>query len=86
MWIAAIRDSRAFDDPTVVKIQRSTDAGLVWGQGTHLCQGASLARLEMRVALEELLARTKRLEFAGDVSRRAAYPSNGLATLPLRVS
>jgi len=86
MWIAANRDSRAFDDPNVVKIKRSTDASLVWGQGIHLCQGASLARLEMRVALEELLARTKRFEFAGDAPRRAAYPSNGLAALPLRVS
>lgn len=86
MWIAANRDSRAFDDPTVVKVERSTDASLVWGQGIHLCQGAPLARLEMRVALEELLARTKRFEFAGDAPRRAAYPSNGLAALPLRVS
>ena len=83
---AANRDPRAFDDPSVVKTERSTDASLVWGQGIHLCQGASLARLEMRVALEELLVRTKRFEFTGDAPRRAAYPSNGLAALPLRVS
>lgn len=86
MWIAANRDSRTFDDPTVVKIERSNEASMVWGQGIHLCQGAPLARLEMRVALEELLARTKRFEFAGDAPRRTAYPSNGLAALPLRVS
>lgn len=86
MWIAANRDSRTFDDPNIIKIERSTDASLVWGQGIHLCHGAPLARLEMRVALEELLARTKRFEFAGDAPRRAAYPSNGLAALPLRVS
>lgn len=86
MWIAANRDSRALDDPNVVKIERSNEASMVWGQGIHLCQGAPLARLEMRVALEELLARTKRFEFAGDAPRRAAYPSNGLATLRLRVS
>ncbi|MHB1402425.1 MAG: cytochrome P450 [Thiobacillus sp.] len=86
MWIAANRDPRAFDDPDSVKIERSNEASMVWGQGIHLCQGASLARLEMRVALEELLARTKRFEFAGDAPRRTAYPSNGLAALPLRVS
>lgn len=86
MWIAANRDSRAFDDPNVVKIERNNEASMVWGQGIHFCQGASLARLEMRVALEELLARTKCFEFAGDAPRRAAYPSNGLATLRLRVS
>lgn len=85
MWIAANRDPRAFDDPNAVKIERNTGAGLVWGQGIHLCQGAPLARLEMRVALEELLARTKRFEFAGDTSCRAVYPSNGLTALPLRV-
>ena len=86
MWIAANRDPRAFDDPDGVKIERSNEASMVWGQGIHLCQGAPLARLEMRVALEELLARTKRFEFAGDAPHRAAYPSNGLAALPLRVS
>lgn len=86
MWIAANRDPRAFDHPDGVKIERSNEASMVWGQGIHLCQGAPLARLEMRVALEELLARTKRFEFAGDAPHRAAYPSNGLAALPLRVS
>lgn len=85
MWIAANRDPRKFDEPNAVKIERNTNDGLVWGQGIHLCQGAPLARLEMRVAIEELLSRTKRLEFAGDdVPCRSAYPSNGLAELRLR--
>ena len=86
MWIAANRDPRAFDDPNAVKIERSTGASLVWGQGVHLCLGAPLARLEMRVALEEPLSRTKRFEFAGDAPRRVVYPTNGLAALLLQVS
>ncbi|MFA7388425.1 MAG: cytochrome P450, partial [Thiohalobacteraceae bacterium] len=87
MWIAANRDPRAFDEPNVVKVERNMADSLVWGHGIHLCQGASLARLEMRVALEELLSRTKRFEFAGgDGARRTVYPSNGLAALPLRFS
>ena len=86
MWIAANRDPRVFDDPNAVNIERNTEASLVWGQGIHLCLGAPLARLEMRVALEELLSRTKHFEFAGNVLRRAVYPSNGLAVLPLRFS
>jgi len=86
MWIAANRDPRVFDDPNTVKIGRNTDSSLVWGQGIHLCMGAPLARLEMRVALEELLSRTNRFELAGDTPRRAVYPSNGLTALPLRVS
>lgn len=86
MWIAANRDPRPFNDPNAVKIERSTGASLVWGQGIHLCMGAPLARLEMRVALEELLLRTKRFELAGATPQRVAYPSNGLAALHLRVS
>ena len=85
MWIAANRDSRTFNDPNAVEIERSTRAGLVWGQGIHFCQGAPLARLEMRVALEELLSRTKRFEFVGETPRRMVYPSNGLSALLLRV-
>jgi len=86
MWIAANRDPRTFDDPNAVKIERSTGASLVWGQGIHVCLGAPLARLEMRVALEELLSRTKRFEFADEAPRRAVYPSNGLPALLLRVN
>ena len=82
MWIAANRDPRAFEDPEAVRI----DAGLVWGQGIHVCLGAPLARLEMRVALEELLARTQRFELVGEAPRRAVYPSNGLHALPRRLS
>lgn len=86
MWIAANRDPRAFEDAHVVKIERNTDSSMVWGQGIHVCMGASLARLEMRVAIEELLSRTKRFAFAADAPHRTAYPSNGLAVLPLQVS
>ena len=85
MWIAANRDPRAFEDPDAVRIERNPEAGMVWGRGIHVCQGAPLARLEMRIALEELLARTKRFEFADDTPRRAVYPVNGPATLFLRL-
>ncbi len=87
MWISANRDPRAFDDPNAVNIERDTNDGMVWGQGTHFCQGISLARLEMRVALEELLSRTKQIELASDdAPRRTVYPSNGLSALHLRFS
>ncbi|MDP3517158.1 MAG: cytochrome P450 [Pseudohongiella sp.] len=87
MWMAANRDSRAFDAPEAVKIERDTRDSLVWGQGVHLCQGAPLARLEMRVAIEELLSRAKHFALDhNDIPRRAVYPGNGLITLPLRFS
>ncbi|MDO8271583.1 MAG: cytochrome P450 [Gammaproteobacteria bacterium] len=86
MWIAANRDPRSFDEPNAIKVERNTEDSLVWGQGVHLCQGAPLARLEMRVAIEELLARTKRIELTGtDAPCRHVYPSNGLAALTLRL-
>lgn len=85
MWIAANRDPRVFDDPEVINLERITDAGLVWGQGIHICLGAPLARIEMRVALEELLAQTKGIVLVDPAPRRAVYPSNGLETLHLRL-
>lgn len=86
MWIAANRDPRAFENSDVLNVDRSTDAGLVWGRGIHLCLGAPLARLEMRVALEVLLSTTADIRLGDDAPRRAAYPSNGLAVLPLQLS
>ncbi len=85
MWIAANRDPRVFDDPERVRLDRDMRTSMVWGQGIHLCLGAPLARLEMRVALEELLARTQRFAVAGEV-RRSVYPSDGLAEFSLRLS
>lgn len=85
MWIAANRDPETFDDPATIDVERDTEASLLWGRGIHLCQGAPLARLEMRVALEELLARTQHFELSDAKPRRAVYPGNGLAFLPLRL-
>ncbi len=54
---AANRDERAFDDPDVFDVRRDASAHLAFGRGTHFCLGAALARLEARVALEEVHAR-----------------------------
>ena len=81
MWIAANRDPGAFEDPESIEPRRGLDASLVWGRGIHFCLGAPLARLELRVALEELLARTERFERAGEAPPRSVYPSNGVARL-----
>jgi cytochrome P450 len=83
MWMAANRDSATFEAADEIRIERDTTDSLVWGQGIHLCQGAPLARLEMRVALEELLSRSRVFEVAGEV-RRSVYPSDGLAEFAIR--
>ena len=51
---SANRDERVFDDADRFDLSRSFKQSLAFGQGTHFCLGASLARLEGRVALEEV--------------------------------
>lgn len=55
-------------------------------QRIHVCPCAPLARLELRVVLEELLALTRWIEPHPERSpERAKYPASGFATLPLRI-
>jgi len=54
---SANRDELAFEDPDAFDVHRNTSNSMAFGQGTHFCLGASLARLEARVALEEIQRR-----------------------------
>jgi cytochrome P450 len=51
------RDERQFDEPDRFDVRRTIDHHVTFGFGLHFCMGAALARLEGRVALEEVLAR-----------------------------
>jgi hypothetical protein len=62
VWGAANRDEREFEDPSCFDPHRRIRRHLAFGQGLHFCLGASLARLEARVAFEELLARLPEYE------------------------
>jgi cytochrome P450 len=85
-WISANRDGRTFDDPAAVRLDRDPADNLLFGAGIHYCLGAPLARLEMRVAMEELLAHTTTIVLgAADLPRRHIYPSNGFGELPVRL-
>jgi cytochrome P450 family 142 subfamily A polypeptide 1 len=57
LYAAANRDPRAFDAPDVLDVARPHVRHVAFGFGTHFCLGAHLARLEIRVMFEELLAR-----------------------------
>ena len=54
---SAGRDEREYSDPDRLNVRRRIDRHVSLGYGTHFCLGASLARLEGRIALEETLAR-----------------------------
>jgi cytochrome P450 len=54
---SANRDSLVFDEPDTFDANRKPNPHLGFGQGVHYCLGANLARLELRVLFEELLAR-----------------------------
>ena len=56
-WAAANRDPTAFEVPAEFKLQRPQNRHLTFGYGIHSCPGSALARMELRVLLEELLRR-----------------------------
>jgi cytochrome P450 len=81
---SANRDERVFPAPDRFDVLRDTTDMLSFGQGTHFCLGASLARLEARVALEEVQRRFP--DFAVDASGIARVHSvnvRGFAALPI---
>jgi cytochrome P450 len=87
MWIAADRDPAVFDRAEEFRIDRDEAASLVFGGGVHRCLGAGLARLELRIGLEELLAATTTIERVETrPAPREVYPSNGVESLVLRLA
>jgi cytochrome P450 len=54
---AANRDERRWEDPERFDVMREPIANIAFGHGIHFCLGAALARIEARIALEELLKR-----------------------------
>jgi hypothetical protein len=84
---SANRDERVFPAPDVFDLHRDTSAHLSFGRGTHFCLGAALARLEARVALEEVLRRIP--GYAIDEPRCVRVHSTnvrGFAALPMTAS
>ncbi|CDP81819.1 MULTISPECIES: cytochrome P450 [Mycolicibacterium] len=68
---AANRDPRRYRDPDTFDIHRDNISHLTFGKGLHYCLGANLARLEGRVALDELLNRFPEWEIDYDSAKLA---------------
>lgn len=84
LYASANRDEEVFPQPDTFQLDRpNIREHLAFGRGPHNCVGAPLARLQLRVALEELLARTKRLELAGDI-RPTRFPEIGVLSAQMR--
>jgi cytochrome P450 len=81
---AATRDERRFENPDVFDVSRDNDVVSVYfGYGIHRCLGIHLARLEIRVAFEELLTRYPDFQvFPERATRRVLSNVRGADTLP----
>jgi len=83
---AATRDPRAFDRPDEFDIERPPNVAIGLGHGVHSCLGAALARMESRVAIEELAKHWRRLD-VDESGLRRVHMSNvaGYSNVPVRV-
>ena len=85
-WASANRDEAVFGDPDEMRLDRDPELNLLYGAGIHVCPGAPLARLELRIVMEELLGRTSRIALAMDKEPvNAFFPASGFSSLPLRI-
>jgi cytochrome P450 len=81
---AANRDPKKFEDPDTFVVDREENRHAAFGLGIHRCLGSNLARLELRVAVEEFIRRFPRIELAGD-TRWSVGQIRGPRELPVRI-
>ncbi len=86
-YISANRDEEIFDDPFRFDITRSPNEHVAFGGGgSHFCLGASLARMEINILLEELVKRVPAPKMVGDVKRLRSNFINGIKHLPVQLA
>jgi cytochrome P450 len=83
---AANRDPAVFENAESFDITRRPNPHLAFGVGTHFCMGSHIARLEMRVTLEEFLRRFPDVSLAGPPERVPSNFISGIQHLPLNLA
>ena len=83
-YVSANRDEKVFGDPFAFNPDREKNQQIAFGFGAHVCLGQHLARMEMRILMEELLPRIKSFELAGEPARVESVFVGGLKRLPIR--
>ena len=83
-YASANRDEKYFHEPQRFVIDRSPNNHIAFGRGgPHFCLGSHLARIQIRMLLEELRTRARRIELAGAPDRLRSNHINGIKHLPL---
>lgn len=83
IWASANRDERRWPDPDRIDITRAPERHVAFGEGIHHCIGAPLARLEARIAFEELFRRIPDFVVEGPIRRIQTATDRGLESLPV---
>ena len=86
LYPSANRDEAVFDEPDTFDITRSPNPHIAFGFGAHFCLGNQLARLELKVMFERLLARLPDIHLAverGPLPRRPANFISGFEAMPV---
>ena len=81
---SANRDEDVFENSMTFDITRNPNEHIAFGIGQHSCLGLNLARLELRVMFEQLLARFPDIELAGPISRLRSNFINGFKRIPVK--
>ena len=86
MWyVSSNRDEKRFEDPARFDLRRTTEHQAFGAGGRHFCLGTALARLELKVLLEETLARFPDIQIDGRPLTVESAFINQLKTLPVRL-
>jgi cytochrome P450 len=87
MWyVSSNRDESRYEDPDHFDVKRNPEHQAFGAGGRHFCLGTALARLELKILLEETLARFPKIAMAGPPTYVESGFLNQMKTLPVRLS